>query len=246
MPQMRLDKMLTHLGCGSRREVGDLVRAGRVSVNQAVCKDPARKVDPDGDSIAFDGQVWKYAKHRYYMLNKPAGIITATHDARQKTVLDLFPEPLRRDLFAVGRLDRDTEGLLLLTTDGAFGHSLMKPGKHVGKQYEAVVEGQPVADAQQQFARGLTLADGTVCLPADLQILQIGNPISRVKVTLYEGKYHQVKRMLHEVGCVVLGLRRLQIGSLPLDCTLASGEFRELTAGELKLLRTSDNAHIKK
>ncbi|MDO5141485.1 MAG: pseudouridine synthase [Eubacteriales bacterium] len=236
MPQMRLDKLLTHLNCGSRKEVQALIRAGRVLVDGAALRDPAAKVDPDAAQVALDGQVQHYRAQRYYMLNKPAGVITASRDLRHDTVLDLFPEGERRGLFAVGRLDKDTEGLLLVTDDGALSHALMSPTRHVSKVYEATVEGTLAADAAARFAAGLTLRDGTVCRPATLAVMQTA-PALRVRVTLQEGKYHQVKRMVAAVGGTVVALRRIALGGLTLDPALAPGAFRELTAAELVLLR---------
>lgn len=236
MPRMRLDKLLAHLNCGSRKEVQAMIRAGRVQVNGAVERDPATKVDSDSAQVVLDGQAQKYQAQRYYMLNKPAGVITASRDARHDTVLDLFPEEMRRGLFAVGRLDKDTEGLLIVTDDGALSHALMSPSRHVYKVYEAVVEGILVPEAETRFQTGLTLKDGTVCLPARLERLAGGGE-QRVRVTLREGKYHQVKRMIAAVGGVVVQLRRTQLGGLQLDPALTEGAFRALTEQELELLQ---------
>ena len=177
----------------------------------------------------------RYRAQRYYMLNKPMGVITASRDERHDTVLELFPAELRRGLFAVGRLDKDTEGLLLITDDGALSHALMSPNRHVEKEYEAVVDGALAADAVLRFEQGMTLRDGTECKPAKLEILET-EPELRVRVTLKEGKYHQVKRMIAAVGGTVTALKRLRLGGLWLDKTLAPGEFRELTQEELEKL----------
>ena len=236
MPRMRLDKLLAHLNCGSRKEVQAMIRAGRVQVIGAVERDPATKVDSDSAQVVLDGQAQKYQAQRYYMLNKPAGVITASRDARHDTVLDLFPEEIQRGLFAVGRLDKDTEGLLIVTDDGALSHALMSPSRHVYKVYEAVVEGILVPEAETRFQTGLTLKDGTVCLPARLERLAGGGE-QRVRVTLREGKYHQVKRMIAAVGGVVVQLRRTQLGGLQLDPALTEGAFRALTEQELELLQ---------
>ena len=243
MPRMRLDKLLAHLNCGSRKEVQAMIRAGRVQVNGAVERDPAAKVDSDSAQVMLDGQAQQYQAQRYYMLNKPAGVITASRDARHDTVLDLFPEDIRRGLFAVGRLDKDTEGLLIVTDDGALSHALMSPSRHVYKVYEATVEGELAPDAEARFEKGLTLKDGTVCLPARLERLA-GDDAQRVRVTLREGKYHQVKRMIAAVGGVVVQLRRVQLGSLPLDSALKEGEFRALTDQELALLQQPSQESI--
>lgn len=236
MPRMRLDKLLAHLNCGSRKEVQAMVRAGRVQVNGATERDPAAKVDSDTAQVVLDGQTQQYQAQRYYMLNKPAGVITASRDARHDTVLDLFPEEMRRGLFAVGRLDKDTEGLLIVTDDGALSHALMSPSRHVEKVYEATVEGELLPDAEIRFEKGLTLKDGTVCLPARLERLA-GDGAQRVRVILREGKYHQVKRMIAAVGGVVVQLRRVKLGGLQLDDTLAEGAFRALTDQELTMLQ---------
>lgn len=235
MPRMRLDKLLAHLNCGSRKEVQAMIRAGRVQVDGTTERDPAAKVDSDTAQVVLDGQAQQYQAQRYYMLNKPAGVITASRDARHDTVLDLFPEEMRRGLFAVGRLDKDTEGLLIVTDDGALSHALMSPSRHVEKVYEATVEGELLPDAEMHFAKGLTLKDGTVCLPARLERLP-GDDVQRVRVILREGKYHQVKRMIAAVGGGVVQLRRVQLGGLRLDPTLAAGTFRALTEQELMML----------
>lgn len=236
MPRMRLDKLLAHLNCGSRKEVQAMIRAGRVQVNGATERDPAAKVDSDTAQVVLDGQTQQYQAQRYYMLNKPAGVITASRDARHDTVLDLFPEEMRRGLFAVGRLDKDTEGLLIVTDDGALSHALMSPSRHVEKVYEATVEGELLPDAEIRFEKGLTLKDGTVCLPARLERLA-GDGAQRVRVILREGKYHQVKRMIAAVGGVVVQLRRVKLGGLQLDETLTQGAFRALTDQELMMLQ---------
>lgn len=236
MPRMRLDKLLAHLNCGSRKEVQAMIRAGRVQVNGATERDPAAKVDSDTAQVVLDGQTQQYQAQRYYMLNKPAGVITASRDARHATVLDLFPEEMRRGLFAVGRLDKDTEGLLIVTDDGALSHALMSPSRHVEKVYEATVEGDLLPDAEVRFEKGLTLKDGTVCLPARLERLS-GDGAQRVRVILREGKYHQVKRMIAAVGGVVVQLRRVQLGGLELDPALEEGAFRALTDEELTMLQ---------
>ena len=241
MARMRLDKLLAHLNCGSRKEVQAMIRAGRVCVDGAAETDPAAKVDPDAALIALDGQVQRYRAQRYYMLNKPAGVITASRDERHDTVLDLFPEEERRGLFAVGRLDKDTEGLLIVTDDGALSHALMSPARHVAKVYEAVIEGELARDAAERFRQGLTLRDGTVCLPARLDILP-GDGETRVRVTLREGKYHQVKRMVAAVGATVVRLRRVKLGGLVLDPALPAGAFRELTEQELEQLQQPGEA----
>ena len=233
MPQMRLDKLLSHLNCGSRKEEQALIRAGRVSVDGTVQKDPAFKVDPDRSQTAVDGTVLRYRAQRYYMLNKPMGVITASRDERHDTVLELFPDELRRGLFAVGRLDKATEGLLLITDDGDYVHRVITPKKHVPKVYFACTDGMPTSADAERFAQGVVLGDGTQCLPARLECLP---EQGGCRVTVYEGKYHMVKRMLAGCGTPVLQLHRLSIGALTLDPTLAPGAYRELSAEEAMLV----------
>lgn len=233
MATQRLDKILAGQGFGSRREIAALVRARKISVNGEICTAFDRKIQPTRDKLMVDGETVTYHENWYVMLHKPAGVITATEDKQHQTVLSLLPARLQSvGLFPVGRLDKDTEGLLLLTTDGAFDHALMSPKKHVSKVYEAQVDAAPERGAEARFAAGLTLTDGTVCRPATLCRLAP----DLVRVTLCEGKFHQVKRMLAAVGSGVITLRRTQIGALPLDAALAPGQARELTEEERALL----------
>ncbi|MBQ3496872.1 MAG: rRNA pseudouridine synthase [Oscillospiraceae bacterium] len=235
--QMRLDKLLASTGRWSRREVKELVRRGCVTVNGAAARSAEEKVDADCVSVSVDGEAVSYREFTYIMLHKPSGILSATDDARQRTVLDLLPRELqRRGLFPVGRLDKDTEGLLLLTNDGALAHALLAPKKHVDKVYYAQTDGTLTQDDCDAFARGMTLADGLQCLPAELAILHSGQT-SEALVTLREGKFHQVKRMLAARGNTVTYLKRLQMGPLHLDERLAAGAYRELTEEELEDLR---------
>ena len=231
MPKMRLDKLLSHLNCGSRKEVQSFIRAGRVAVNDTAERDPAAKVDPDADRVSLDGREQTYRAQRYYMLNKPAGVITASRDERHGTVLELFPESLRRGLFAVGRLDKDTEGLLLLTNDGPLAHRLLAPRHHVDKTYFVRVDGELDGADAAAFAAGMMLEDGLACLPAGLE-----EPDTAL-VTLHEGKYHQIKRMLAARGKPVVYLKRLTMGPIMLDPALERGEWRPLSAEEVAALR---------
>ena len=229
----RLDKVLSQTGRWSRREVKDLCRAGKVTVDGAVVKKPETKVGENslltvnGEAVVQESVVW-------IMLHKPAGVVSATEDAREQTVLSLLPERYRRmELFPVGRLDKDTEGLLLLTNDGPLAHDLLSPRKHVDKVYYARVDGTPDEADTAAFEAGMTLGDGTQCLPAKLRLL--GG--SEVEVTLREGKYHQVKRMLAARGKPVVYLKRVAFGPLKLDETLAKGEWRSLSEEEQAKLR---------
>ena len=228
----RLDKIIAGTGKYSRREVKELVRQGRVVVDGRLASSPEEKVDADAVCLLVDGQSLDCRRYTYLMLHKPAGVLSARVDGRQQTVLDLLPPELRkRDLSPVGRLDKDTEGLLLLTNHGELTHRLLSPRYHVDKVYYARVEGVLTAADTVAFAGGMVLADGLECLPAGLEILAAGE-MSECLVTLREGKFHQVKRMLAARGKPVTYLKRLSMGSLRLDDTLAPGEFRLLTAAE--------------
>lgn len=230
MPQIRLDKFICDQGLATRKEVRQMIKAGRVRLNGAAATAPDTKFDPESALVELDGKALGYAKFRYYMMDKPTGVLTATEDGKQKTVLDLVsPEMRRMGLFPVGRLDKDTSGLLLLTNDGNFAHRVISPKSEVEKLYYAKVEGTPDAEDQNAFRRGIVLADGTKCLPAELELLGEGE----CRVRVMEGKYHQVKRMLASRGKPVLSLRRLSIGALSLDAGMPPGSFRELTQEDL-------------
>lgn len=228
--KIRLDKFLCDLGAGSRREARERIRAGRVRVDGRAVTAPETKLDPASALVTLDGERLVWAAHHYYMLNKPAGVLSATEDRAQRTVLDLLPPELRRlGLFPVGRLDRDTRGLLLLTDDGDFAHRVISPKCAVEKRYYALVEGELSGEDAAAFEKGLVLGDGTSCRPARLELLGGGACI----VTLTEGKYHQVKRMLASRGAPVRELKRLSIGALALPEELAEGELRELGEDDL-------------
>ncbi len=237
----RLDKVISATGKKSRKEVKLLVRQGRIMVDGVPAVAAEMKVDPETAEILLDGEKIRYEKYTYLMLHKPAGVLSAVEDSRQRTVLDLLPQELRRrDLSPVGRLDKDTEGLLLLTNDGALAHQLLRPKSHVDKVYYARVAGELEASDCEAFASGMTLGDGFTCMPAGLEIL---SPCEAL-VTLQEGKFHQVKRMLAARGKPVVYLKRLSMGSLRLDETLTPGEYRPLTAEEVEGLRSTVNALI--
>ena len=236
MAKERLDKIIASTGYWSRREVKDLVRGGRVFVDGEAANHAEEKYDPLTSRIVVDGKVLHYRRNTYVMLHKPAGVLSATEDGRGRTVLDLLPQELRKiGIFPVGRLDKDTEGLLLLTDDGALAHDLLSPKKHVNKVYYARVDGCLQEDDCTAFAVGLSLGDGLVCLPAELKILS-SQEQSECLVTLQEGKFHQVKRMLAARGKPVLYLKRISMGPLVLDDSLLPGEFRFLTPEEERLL----------
>lgn len=229
MSEMRLDKLLSETTAYTRSQLKQIIKSGRVSVNGTAVTAPEIKLDPTDALIELDGERISYAKFHYFMLNKPAGILSATDDKKQKTVIDLFPEEMRRRLFPVGRLDKDTTGLLLVTDDGDFAHRVISPRSEIVKTYRAMTS-EPVNDADvEAFRQGIVLADGTKCLPAGLEALPDGSCLVRV----YEGKYHQVKRMLASRSKPVIELKRLSIGALELDEKLLPGEFRQLTENEL-------------
>lgn len=234
--KQRLDKILSNLGYGTRKEVKGLIKSGTVSVDGAVAGDPGQQVDAELQAISVNGEKISYREFVYIMMNKPQGVVSATEDARERTVIDLLPEQLRAFQPApVGRLDKDTEGLLLLTNDGRLAHKLISPKKHVPKTYIARVEGRVTEEDILRFKAGVELDDGYMTLPAELVVLERGS-ISLTEVTIYEGKYHQVKRMFKAVGKTVIYMKRISMGRLKLDEGLELGEFRELTSQELELL----------
>lgn len=232
---MRLDKYLADMGVGTRTEVKKYIRQGKVQINGTVVKMPEAKVDIEKQTVCFEGKPLVYETYEYYMLNKPAGVVSATTDAKDKTVLDLISDKKRKDLFPVGRLDKDTEGLLLITNDGELAHRLLSPKKHVDKLYYAKVAGVVTEDDKKRFAEGLSIGDGEVTKPSKLEIL-VSDNISEIKLTIQEGKFHQVKRMFEAVGKKVVYLKRLSMGNLKLDENLALGEYRPLTKEELEEL----------
>lgn len=237
MAAQRLDKLLSELGLASRKEGRELIRAGRVTIDGAVCRRPEQKADPAQQTIALDGKRLSAPGPRVFMMDKPLGVVTATEDREQKTVLDLLPPELKRlGLFPVGRLDKDTSGLLLLTNDGDFAHRVISPKSCVEKRYYAGIEGEAGEEDVAAFAAGLELRDGSRCLPAVLEPLGAGACL----VTVTEGKYHQVRRMLAARGKPVQSLRRLAIGGLTLGDELGPGGVRELDGGDLcKLFRSN-------
>lgn len=236
----RIDKLLCSTGRWSRREIKDLIRQGRVLANGVLMRKGEEKVDPASVILSVDGQRMDCAPYIYVMLHKPAGLLSATEDRRQATVLDLLPTELRRrGLFPVGRLDKDTTGLLLLTDDGDLTHRILSPRKHVDKVYLAQVEGRVDTEDVQALAAGIVLEDGLCCLPAGLEPLGDG---SRCLVTLREGKYHQVKRMLAARGKPVLSLHRVAMGPLTLDEGLEAGTWRFLTGSETARLKDFEAA----
>ena len=231
MAQQRLDKIIASTGRWSRREAKLLIKEGRVLIDGVPAGSGDDKVDPCVQELLVDGEDLGYRTFTYVMLHKPAGILTATEDKRQRTVLDLLsPELQRQGLFPVGRLDKDTEGLLLLTNDGDLAHRLLAPKSHVNKVYYARLD-QPLHPRDKEtFAKGVTLGDGYVCMPAELELLGDGR---EVLITIREGKFHQIKRMTASCGAEVCYLKRLSMGQLELDPNLEKGTYRLLTEAEV-------------
>lgn len=233
--RLRLDKFLADMGMGTRSEVKKAVRKGRVQVNAQTVREPEYKVDTEEDQILFDGRQTKYQEYEYYMLNKPAGVVSATEDAKERCVVELVESRKRKDLFPVGRLDKDTEGLLLITNDGELAHRLLSPKKHVDKVYYARIRGRVTREDVELFEQGVDIGEDKRTLPSVLRILEEGET-SEIELTIREGKFHQVKRMFQAVGKEVLYLKRLQMGPLVLDESLKPGEYRTLNTQELDIL----------
>ncbi len=232
---IRLDKYLADMGVGTRSEVKKYIKQGKIAVDGCIVKVAELKVDAEKQSISYLGKTIGYEEFEYYMLHKPAGVISATSDAKEKTVVDLILDKKRKDLFPVGRLDKDTEGLLIITNDGDMAHRLLSPRKHVDKTYFARIAGRVTQEDVIAFRNGLSIGQGEMAKPAVLEILQ-ADETSEIKVTIQEGKYHQVKRMFQAVGKEVIYLKRLSMGSLVLDDTLPLGAYRRLTREELEEL----------
>ena len=245
---IRLDRFLAEMKQGTRSQVKEMIRKGRVLVDGTVCRESDRKIFPDETRVTLDGQPVGWADTEYYMLNKPQGVVSATEDGRYQTVIDLIDEAKRKDLFPVGRLDIDTEGLLLITNDGALAHELLAPKKHVDKVYFARVKGTLKEGIEARFQAGLTLKDGTPVRPAELVIEKkwndAGEDLCEARLTIHEGKFHQVKRMFEAEGGEVIYLKRLSMGPLALDEALATGEYRALTEAEIKALKEGTRTEL--
>lgn len=245
---VRLDKFLADSGAGTRSEAKKMIRKGLVQINGSAAKNPEQKVDPLGDVVVLNGKVFSAApEFVYYLLHKPAGYVSATEDVKEKTVLELVPQEKRRKLFPVGRLDKDTEGLLLITDDGALAHKLLSPKKHVDKTYYSLVEGRMTEEDGERFLQGVDIGEKNVTLPARLVILSVkekeessGEKVwqSEILLTIHEGKFHQVKRMVEAVGKKVTYLKRISMGPLTLPEELKKGECRPLTEEEIKALKS--------
>ena len=235
---IRLDKYLADMGCGTRQEVKKFIRSGQVSVDDIVVKKPETKVEQTVQEVFLNGEKVGYESFEYYMLNKPAGVISATEDQSCQTVVDLIKDKKRKDLFPVGRLDKDTEGLLLITNDGALAHRLISPKKHVDKCYFARISGKVHEEDVRSFEKGVNIGSQEqpeITMPGKLEIIT-SDDISKIRLTIQEGKFHQVKRMFQAVGKEVIYLKRLRMGTLILDENLGIGEYRPLTKEELEKL----------
>ncbi|WP_096202620.1 pseudouridine synthase [Bacillus sp. FJAT-45350] len=237
---MRIDKLLANMGYGTRKDVKKLLKGGTVHVNGEVVKDGKVHVEPTKEEITVHGEIVEYKPFIYLMMNKPKGVISATEDIEHETVVDLLAyEHAIYEPFPVGRLDKDTVGFVLLTNDGKLNHELMSPKKHVPKTYEAAILGKVTEEDVIAFQKGVELDDGYVTKPGELEILLSDNH-SEIRLTITEGKFHQVKRMFQAVGKKVMELKRVRIGPLPLDEGLKLGEYRELTEEEVESLRNRE------
>ncbi|MCR5149181.1 MAG: rRNA pseudouridine synthase [Eubacterium sp.] len=238
---IRLDKFLADTGYGTRSNVKQFIKKNAVLVDNVKVTKPDVKVDTEKTVVSVNGKEVRFEEFEYYMMNKPAGVISASNDEREKTVVDLISEKKRRDLFPVGRLDRDTVGLLIITNDGKLSQKLLAPGKHVEKVYLVKVTGKLDEEDVKAFSEGLDIGDEKLTKPAELKILEIyknsEDDITEAHVTLTEGRFHQVKRMFEARGHEVIFLKRLSMGSLKLDEKLSEGEYRRLTPEEITSLR---------
>lgn len=235
---MRLDKYLAEMGVGTRQEVKKQIRQGKAAVNGTVVKAADTKIDETSDEVTISGRNISYVSYEYYMLNKPAGVVSVTEDRRDTTVIDLIKEKKRKDLFPVGRLDKDTEGLLLITNDGDLAHRLLAPKKHVDKVYYAKIDGMVTEEDVKRFAEGIDIGaeEEEMTRPAKLDIMKSAEE-SEIRLTIHEGKFHQVKRMFLAVGKEVTYLKRERMGTLCLDENLKPGEYRLLTEEEIENVR---------
>ena len=233
--KIRLDKYLADMGLGTRSQIKKEIRSGQVVVNGiSICR-PEVKIDTGQDKVIFHGEPVTYEEYEYFMLNKPAGVISAASDRQETTVIDLIKDRKRDNLFPVGRLDKDTEGLLIITNNGELAHRLLSPKKHVDKVYFARINGQVTQSDVDNFSRGVDIGDEKPTLPADL-VICTSDEISEIRLTIREGRFHQVKRMFQAVGKEVVYLKRLRMGSIALDESLKPGEYRRLTEEEVERL----------
>ena len=239
--KLRIDKYLADMGIGTRTEIKNYIKKGMVSINGQMIKSSSEKVDTQIDTVQFNGQEILYLEYEYFILNKPAGVISASEDKKAITVIDLIEERQRDDLFPVGRLDKDTEGLLLITNDGMLAHNLLSPKKHVDKTYYVETDGELNTEHITMFKEGLTVEDDFVALPAVLEIIESGVDGSKAYLTIREGKFHQVKKMMLSVNNTVTYLKRISMGPLKLPSDLECGSYRRLTMDEIIMLKDLEN-----
>ncbi|MEA5093450.1 MAG: pseudouridine synthase [Sedimentibacter saalensis] len=236
--KLRIDKMLSNIGVGSRKEIKQLAKNGLIKINDVVVKDSSKIIDTDIDVVKYNGETMKYVQHIYLMMNKPQGVVSATEDNYDKTVIDLlYDEDSFYEPFPVGRLDKDTEGLLLITNDGQLAHDLLSPKKHVDKTYYVEAAEEVTEEDIKTFEKGILLTEENyTTLPAKLEVIESGYP-SKCYVTIREGKFHQVKRMFIAINNEVTYLKRVSMGPIKLDDKLKLGEYRHLTEEELEILK---------
>ena len=235
---MRLDKYLANIGLGTRSEVRKIIKGGHVKVNSIIVDNGKKQIKEQADQVQVDNKIIEYQDFFYYMLNKPQGVVSATSDKIQKTVLELLNERDRlRGLFPVGRLDKDTTGLLIITNDGKLAHQLLSPAHHVEKVYQAKIAGIVDENAVKKLASGITLRNGERTKGAEVQVLKLEDNCSWIKITIREGKYHQIKRMFGALSMLVIELNRIEMGSLKLDDSLGEGSYRKLTDNEISKLK---------
>jgi 16S rRNA pseudouridine516 synthase len=240
--KLRIDKMLSNIGVGSRKEIKQYAKNGLIKINDVVVKDSSKIIDTDKDVVKYNGETMKFVQYIYLMMNKPQGVVSATEDNHDKTVIDLlYDEDSFYEPFPVGRLDKDTEGLLLITNDGQLTHDLLSPKKHVDKTYYVEAAEEVTEDDVKTFEKGILLTEENyTTLPAKLEIIESGYP-SKCYVTIREGKFHQVKRMLIAINNEVTYLKRVSMGPIKLDEKLALGEYRHLTEEEVEILKNHNN-----
>jgi 16S rRNA pseudouridine516 synthase len=236
--KIRIDKMLSNVGLGTRKQIKQDAKNGSVKINDEIVKDSSKIIDTDKDEVKYKNEIVKYVQFIYLMMNKPAGVVSATEDNYDETVIDLLSSEYRfYEPFPVGRLDKDTEGLLIITNDGQLTHDLLSPKKHVDKTYYAEIDDIVTEEDIIEFEEGVILNDGYKTMPAKLKVIENGYASSKCLITIKEGKFHQIKRMFIAVNKEVTYLKRLSMGNLELDETLELGEYRHLTEQELKILR---------
>ena len=229
MSSIRLDKYLSDMGVGSRRDVKSILKAGRVKVNGVTATSPETKIDTESDEVELDSKRIGYEEYRYYMLNKPAGVISATKDKLSDTVIEILKAENTKDLFPVGRLDKDSEGLLIISNDGKFAHNVLSPSKHVDKTYYVRLDKKPNDDEVSKIENGIDIGDDKPCLPSKVKVISD----DEAYITISEGRFHQVKRMFSAVGINVTYLKRISMGGLKLDESLAPGEYKKLSKEEI-------------